>query len=88
MIPSYARPFLWSYEIDRLDLVRNKKRIITNILNLGSFEATRWLLKTYTRDDLKSAIVDPLPGEWNRKSFNYWCLIFDVKPNLIVRTLS
>jgi len=80
MIPSYVRPFLWSYDIQKLDLLRNKKRIITNVLNLGTSKATDWLFRTYNKEDIVEAIISPLPGEWNKKSLNFWSLIFDVKP--------
>ena len=80
MIPSYVRPFLWSYDIEKLDLLRNKKRIITNVLNLGTRKATDWLFKTYSQEDIKKTIINPLPGEWNKKSLNFWSLIFDIQP--------
>jgi hypothetical protein len=89
MIPSFVRPFLWSYDIDQLDIMRDKRRIITNILNIGSVSATEWLLQTYSHDDLKSAVMNPLPGEWSKKSLNYWGIILDVKPNLTkIRTVQ
>jgi len=40
MIPKYVKPYLWSYDTKKLDLQKNKERIITNILNLGSKKAT------------------------------------------------
>ncbi len=79
-IPKYVAPFLWSYNLSELDLVKHSKRIITNILNFGTKEATDWLFETYTIEDIKKAIIEPLPGEWNKKSMNYWALMLDVKP--------
>jgi len=80
MIPHFVRPFLWSYDIDALDLSRDKKRIITNVLNLGTHEATNWLFNTYTKKDIKDCLVNPLPGEWNNKSMVLWSLLFDILP--------
>ena len=79
VIPQYARPFLWSYDIENLDFKRDKKKIITNILNLGTKQATDWLFLTYSKNDIIETIKDPLPGEWNDKSLNYWNLIFKTK---------
>jgi len=81
MIPQFVRPFLWSYNTDALDLSRDKKRIITNVLNFGTDEATNWLFKTYTKEDIKSCVINPLPGEWNKKSMNFWSLIFNIQPS-------
>ncbi|MBI3631354.1 MAG: hypothetical protein HY219_00605, partial [Candidatus Staskawiczbacteria bacterium] len=83
MIPNFIKPFLWSYDIDALDILQDKKRIITNVLNFGTSEATNWLFKTYTKEDIKSALTNPLPGEWNNKSMAFWSLIFDITPRKI-----
>jgi len=79
MIPKYIRPFLWSYDIDKMDLVKNKKRIITNILNLGNSKATDWLFKVYSKEDIKNALINPMPGEWNKKSLHFWGIVFDIE---------
>ncbi len=88
MIPSYIQPFLWSYDINKMDLSRNKKRIITNILNLGTAKSTDWLFKTYNEKDIKEAVINPLPGEWNKKSLNFWSLILNVKPGKTERIIQ
>lgn len=88
MIPSYIQPFLWSYDIDKLDLRHDKKRIITNILNLGTAKSTDWLFKAYSEKDIKEAIASPLPGEWNRKSLNFWSLILNIRPGRTERIIK
>ncbi len=80
MIPSFVQPYLWSYSISNLDLARDKRRIITNVLNLGTKEATDWLFKTYTKEDTKDCLINPMPGEWNNKSIIFWSFLMDVKP--------
>jgi len=85
MIPSFLQPFLWSYDIEKIDLSRDKKRIITNILNLGTAQATKWLFETYSTEDIKEALINPLPGEWNKKSLNFWGLVLNTKPDFVNR---
>lgn len=80
MIPKFVQPFLWSYDIRVLDLARDKKRIITNVLNLGTKKATDWLFEAYTKEDIKDCLIHPLPGEWNNKSIVFWSLLMDVEP--------
>jgi uncharacterized protein YjgD (DUF1641 family) len=77
------KPFLWSYDIDKIDLERNRKRIITNVLNLGTKEASDLLLEVYDKKDIIETIKNPLPGEWNDRSLNYWSIMFGVKPKKI-----
>ncbi|MFA6340876.1 MAG: hypothetical protein WCX27_01375 [Candidatus Paceibacterota bacterium] len=78
IIPPYVKPFLWSYDTDRLDDERDKKRIVTNVLNLGTKKATDWLFSVFKKEDIRNALMEPLRGEWNKKSLNLWSLIFNV----------
>ncbi|MCK4386719.1 MAG: hypothetical protein KAV41_01380 [Candidatus Pacebacteria bacterium] len=78
MIPQYLQPFLWSSDISKLDIRKNKKRIITNILNLGDRRATDWLFGVYNKKEIKEVVSDFLPGEWNKKSLNFWRLFFGI----------
>jgi len=86
-IPQEVQPFLWSYDISDLDLEKHKKRIITNVLNYGTREATDWVMQTYTDTEIRSALADPLPGEWLDKSLNYWSLVYDVEPGSTERNI-
>lgn len=85
-IPNFIKPFLWSYDVSKLDSEENKDRIITNILNYGDSRAVDWLFNTYSKETIKEFIKNPLPGEWNDKSLNYWALIADVEPNIKKRS--
>ena len=72
------KPFLWFFNLAKMDLEKNKKRIITNILNFGSKEATDLLFEVYDLKDIKNQVENPLSGEWSNKSLNYWSIIFDI----------
>lgn len=87
-IPEFVKPFLWSYDIDKLKKDEDKRRIITNVLNLGTKKATDWIFRTFNRNDIKDAIERPFPGEWNNQSLNFWSLILDVKPQNTRRLIS
>ena len=78
MIPEFIKPFLWSYDAGALNLQKDKKRIITNILNLGTSRATNWLFSVYGENDIIEALRHPLPGEWNKKSLAYWRLMYNL----------
>jgi len=77
-IPKYVKPTLWSYDTKAMDVQKDKHRIIVNVLNFGTKEATDWLLKTYKRKEIKKSIENSLQGDWNKKSLNFWTLVFDV----------
>ncbi len=79
------KPFLWSFDIEKMDPDRDKNRIIINVLNLGSKEATDELFREYDIEIIKELVRNPKPGEWNKKSLNYWSIIFDLKPKHVLR---
>jgi hypothetical protein len=79
-IPQAVKATLWSYDTDKMDLENDKVRIITNVLNHGTKEATDWLFGFYDKEDIKAVLLRPKPGEWNKKSLNLWSLVFNVQP--------
>ena len=88
LIPDFVRPFLWSYDVSKLDIEKDKKRVITNVLNHGTKEATDWLFSIFSKKDITEVIENPLPGEWNKKSLNFWSFILDVEIGDTVRHIS
>lgn len=41
------KPFLWSYDIEKLDIEKDKRRIITNVLNWGTKKACESLFDLF-----------------------------------------
>jgi hypothetical protein len=82
------KPFLWSYDISKMDLERDKNRIITNVLNLGTEQATDLLFEIYKKEDIRKVVADPIPGEWNKKALNYWSIIFDLEIKHVLRHIG
>ncbi|MBU3968702.1 hypothetical protein KJ991_00585 [Patescibacteria group bacterium] len=88
MIPEFVRPFLWSYDISKMNLKRDKKRIITNILNFGTTKATDWLFSIYDKNDIKENVKNPMPGEWSEKSLNFWSIVLNVESKIEGRKIK
>jgi hypothetical protein len=86
-IPDFVKTFLWSYNLSKIDLQKDKKRIITNVLNYGTRESTDWLFSVYNKDDIAETIKNPFPGEWNKKSLNFWSFVFNVTAGNTVRKI-
>lgn len=81
------RPFLWYLDMQKIDLERHKRRIITNVLNLGTREATDLLFEVYDKDEIKRQVEKSMPGEWSDKSYNYWSIYFGFGPRKIKHVL-
>ncbi len=80
ILPKEFKPFLWSYDLKRINLDQDKKTIIFNILNFGTYKATNKLFQIYSLKDIKQTIKDTYESEWDKKSLNFWSLILGVKP--------
>lgn len=84
-LPIAVKATLWSYDTEKLDLVRDKNRIILQTLNHGSEETIVWLNATYSQQDLANVVEKSSVGEWSKKSLNFWSLMLQTKPKRIGR---
>ncbi len=78
-IPEFLQPFLWSYDLSKLDLEIHKNIIIKNILDFGDKKSTDWLMENYSRDEIIFTIKNSKKDNWSKKSLNFWSIIFDTK---------
>ncbi|KKR15421.1 MAG: hypothetical protein UT42_C0002G0002 [Candidatus Falkowbacteria bacterium GW2011_GWA2_39_24] len=87
MLAKALQPFFWYTNNKKIDQARDKKRIILQTLNYGDSRAVTWLLKNYSRSVIKKAIINyGGSGELDKKSLNYWCLRFNIKPKQLKKT--
>lgn len=78
-VPLSFKPFLWSYDFDKLDLEKNKQTIIMQILYFGNIKQWRELFHIYGYDQVKNIFKNSRPDEWQYKAINFWKLKFDLK---------
>lgn len=81
MLPSSVRQTLWSYDVNKVDLQKDKRLIIQQVLNYGTKEATDWLFTTYEKDEIAKVAQTISKGTWNKMSLGFWSLILGIKPN-------
>ena len=78
--PKFIVQFLWSSDISKVDIRRDKAMIIKNVLNFGTKRATDWLDETYSRRDIRRVIRNTPVSAWRQRSLNLWSLIYGVSP--------
>jgi len=78
-VPDFLQPYLASYELSSLDPQKDKKLIITEILNKGDGKALEWLTYNYSKADIKKAISSPTKGMWLNTNLDYWLKVFGTK---------
>lgn len=80
ILPKSVAVTLWSYDVSKMDLLKDKKLIISQVLNMGNKEATDWLFHVYTVDDIRK-IAESIPlGQWDKKSLALWSLCLNIYP--------
>jgi hypothetical protein len=79
MPPKVIQPFLWFNDLKKIDLNKDKDRVILNVLNLGTKKATDWLFSFYGRPVVRKTIISfGGKGELSAKSLNYWTLVLKI----------
>ena len=78
-LPNFLQSTLWSYDVSVLDIDRDQKYIITQILNHGTWKQVQWLLKTYPLSDMKKELMNPAKGRWFEDALNYWLTLLNLK---------
>ena len=78
-IPEFVAPCLWSYDIKQIDLQKDKKLIITQVLNYGNAKRIKWLYSVYTEEDIKEVVSNPRRGLWFPKVLNFWETVLEIK---------
>lgn len=80
-LPGFLQSAIWSYDLAKLNPEASKDRrlIISHVLNHGTDTQVKWLLKEYSPVEIKKILKRPQKGFWFPESLNYWTQIFNVK---------
>ncbi|PIS14602.1 hypothetical protein COT64_01780 [Candidatus Shapirobacteria bacterium CG09_land_8_20_14_0_10_39_12] len=78
-LPEFLQSCFPSYDLNSLDKRKDKKLIITQVLNYGTEKETEWLWENYSKKEVEEVIRFPTSGMWTQSVLLYWLKIFDVK---------
>lgn len=70
-IPSSLQSILWSVDVKHLEPDRDKGYIIHQVLNYGSFVDLRWLLQTYSKNDIIDVFVNQPSKTYPKPVFQF-----------------
>ena len=81
-LPPQADVLFWDVDLTQLDLRKHGRYVITRLLTMGRPEHVRWVLRSYSRQEIIEAIrtarnLDP-------KTANFWALYFDIPREQII----
>ena len=77
-VPKQFQRVLWSYDVNKMDLEKDKREIITQVLNYGTWEDLKLLYKLYSEKEIKEVVKNPRRGVWFEKVLNFWVLMFNI----------
>ncbi|MEK7460993.1 MAG: hypothetical protein AAB647_02130 [Patescibacteria group bacterium] len=81
MLPTFLKPFFWSYDFSQLDIQKHKKIIIGQILNYGTKSAYDWLCSQYAKPVIILTASQIPTGQWNKRSLALWKLVLGIAPH-------
>ena len=72
---------LWSYDLSKMDPQdkSDKRIIIEQVLNYGTWEQVKWVTKNYSRKEIENIVKNPSRGIWMDDSLNYWLTLLNIK---------
>ncbi|KKP68444.1 MAG: hypothetical protein UR68_C0016G0004 [Candidatus Roizmanbacteria bacterium GW2011_GWA2_35_19] len=80
LTPQSVKAVLWSYDLNTIEVQKDKKILISQVLNFGSEEAIKWLFKQYSFEVVEQ-IANTIPlFQWNKKSLSLWKIILSINP--------
>ena len=74
MLPQSVKSVLWSYDTNIIDIVADRKLIVSQVLNFGSKEATDWAMSNYGKMGIREVALSILgaDGTKNLWLFGHW----------------
>ena len=62
---------LWSININQLDLRRDRRYIVHQVLNYGDLSDIKWLFKIYSRRTIKDCFIRQPVKIYDQATFNF-----------------
>jgi hypothetical protein len=78
-IPQSLISLFWPYNLEELDLKRDKELIVTQILNYGNWQDLKWLYSVYSEKDIKEVLSNPRRGMWFERTLNFWEKVLNLR---------
>jgi len=77
-LPEFLQSCLWSYDISEMDKDRDKRLVITQVINYGDKKQLKWMEDNYTHEEIKEVVLHPRRGVWWRDKLRWWIKRFRV----------
>lgn len=77
-LPSFFGPILWSYEISKIDIKKDKKTIVVQAINYGDLRHWRWIARQYGAGEVRRILSEVPVTELRPRVRRLAALIFGI----------
>jgi hypothetical protein len=87
-VPKLLHSLLWDYDVESIYVKKHAFLLMSRIMERGTWEAMKWLRKTYTNEELKDFIEKKGVKLLAPRELNYWafvCGVPDKKRSIMVK---
>ncbi|HEY4509923.1 MAG TPA: hypothetical protein VJC15_02985 [Candidatus Paceibacterota bacterium] len=78
-IPKWFRKFYWWGDASKVDLERDTKTIIVQLINHGAWSHWKWLVQTYGKEKLKNIIREIPTSEFRSSALKLISLLLGIE---------
>lgn len=75
-LPDFLRPYFWDVDFDKLDPEAKSVFVAQRVIDRGTTPALKWLLKQYSIEVVKQALLTS--RDLTRKTANFWADVLSV----------
>lgn len=75
-LPVFLKPYFWDVDFNKIDPEKSKMFILKRVLDRGNDKAIRWLLKHYTKEDIRQLLLTT--RDLSAKTANFWADILNI----------
>ena len=86
-LPPSLKPLLWGLKWDDLNVEEDAQDIVSSVINEGTMDQWKWLVKTYGEEKIRQVLQNRLATEFHPESRRLAQLIFSVPSFLHERKL-
>ncbi len=74
-MPVEFKKYFWDTKFEQLDIIENKRYIISRLYCYGDLKALKWIRENYTKEDIEDVArncrnLKPLVANYLRQQFN------------------
>lgn len=75
-LPPFLKQYFWDVDFEKLEFGTSKTFILKRVLDRGNDKALKWLLKHYTKDDIRQLLLTT--RDISAKTANFWADLLNI----------